>query len=69
MYALVSNYVQENDFLLRYNLSSRADRTYKDTSIKDKDISKKVDLKLDFAFYVHGWQSEFNISDKGTRCS
>lgn len=34
--------------------------------MNDKDLPKKLDLKSDFAFYVHGWLGEFNIEKEGT---
>ncbi|KAG4070016.1 hypothetical protein HA402_013676 [Bradysia odoriphaga] len=41
-----------------------SDTTYKETRVDGKDISAKLDVKLKFSFYVHGWTSKFEYDDK-----
>lgn len=42
----------------------RFDAQYKETTIDDASMLKNLNFNLTFAFFVHGWKSEFSIVNK-----
>ncbi|KAJ6637542.1 Phospholipase A1 VesT1.02 [Pseudolycoriella hygida] len=48
-----------NKLMPRFFCMNSHNQHYKLTTIEDSNIAKELDFKLDFAFLIHGWQSEF----------